>query len=114
MFRRPDEIDTAKDYAKLFYDIGNLIEVLKLRYVIIPNTCKVSLGAEINLLSRIAIVQPRIWFDKEYNEYKLTKGLKKHIEIFKENIEKASQQSAKVIVFPEMFFPASQISVVSQ
>lgn len=110
MFRRPEEIDTAKDYAKLFYDIGNLIEVLKLRYVIIPNTRKVSLGAEINPLPRIAIVQPRIWFDKEYNEYKLAKGLKKHIEIFKENIEKASQQSANVIVFPEMFFPASQIS----
>ena len=111
IFRRPDEIDTPKDYTKLLYDINDLIEVLKFRYVIISNTRKVSLGAKTNPLPRIAIVQPRIWFDKEYDEYKLTEeSLKGHIEIFKDSIERACQQSADVIVFPEMFFPSSQIS----
>lgn len=110
MFRSPDKVDTFRDYPKLFHDIKDLIEVLKLRYVIIPNTRKVGLGAVTNPLSRIAIVQPRIWFDKEYNEYQLTReGLKKHMEIFDESIKKASQQSANVIVFPEMFFPSSKM-----
>lgn len=66
-------------------------------------------------MPRIAIVQPRIWFDREYNEYKLNnEGLKNHLEIYKESIEKASLQSANVIVFPEMFFPSSQISYLKE
>jgi hypothetical protein len=43
MFHSPDEVDTLKDYAKLFYEISDLIEVLELRYVVIPNTRNVSL-----------------------------------------------------------------------
>lgn len=110
MFRHPDDVDAIKDYSKLFSDICDIIEILKLRYIVIPNLRKISLGTEISRSPRIAIVQPRICIDIDYENFQLTEeGSRKHLDIFNEYVEKAKQQSANVIVFPEMFFPASQI-----
>ena len=110
MFRRPDNVEALQDYSKLFCSLCEIIEVLKLRYIVIPNLRKISLGMEINKLPRIAIVQPKISINTDYKGFQLTdKGSRKHIDMFTEYVDEAKLQSVDVIVFPEMFFPASQI-----
>ena len=110
MFRRPDDVDAIKDYSKLFHDICEIIQILKLRYIIIPNLRKISLGMESTKTPRIAIVQPKICISTDYRNFQLTeKGSKTHLEIFNKCVDEAKRHSAEIIVFPEMFFPASQI-----
>jgi len=55
-------------------------------------------------------VQPKICISTDYRNFQLTeKGSKTHIEIFNKYVDEAKRHSADIIVFPEMFFPASQI-----
>jgi predicted amidohydrolase len=110
MFRRPDNVEALQDYSKLFSGICEIIEFLKLRYIVIPNLRKISLGMKINKSPRIAIVQPKICIETDYKDFQLTEdGSKNHLNIFTDYVDKAKQQSVNAIVFPEMFFPASQI-----
>jgi hypothetical protein len=110
MFRRPDDVNALKDYSKLFYDICEIIQILKLRHIVIPNLRKISLGMESIKTPRIAIVQPKICINKDYGSFQLTEyGSKTHLEIFNEYVDEAKRQSVDIVVFPEMFFPASQI-----
>jgi predicted amidohydrolase len=109
MFRRPDDVDAQRDYPKLFYDICEIIQILKLRYIVIPNLRKFSLGREVSEIARIAIAQPKICINTDYKGFQLTEeGSKTHLELFNEYVEEAKKKSVDVVIFPEMFFPASQ------
>ncbi len=110
MFRRPDSVEAKQDYSKLFNSIRGIIDILKLRYIVMPNLRKISIGMEIHKSPRIAIVQPKIDLKTDYKEFQLTEeGSRHHLSIFEKYIDNAMLQSVDAIVFPEMFFPASQI-----
>lgn len=112
MYRKPDEIDSARDYSNLFSEISDLIETLKFRYVVIPNVRKVRFGSYVRPFSRIALVQPKISSDECYtkDDYTLNRiGLEYNLKIFNDMLGQAVQNDADAIVFPEMFFPASEL-----
>jgi hypothetical protein len=109
MYRQPDEIDSARDYSNLLSEISDLIETLKFRYVVLPNVHKISFSSCVKRFSRIALAQPRISFDKCYtkDDYALNRvGSEKHLKIFRDSIDKAVQNDADAVVFPELFFPS--------
>ncbi|AET64304.1 carbon-nitrogen hydrolase family protein [Methanothrix harundinacea] len=112
IYRKPDEIDSSKDYSNLLSEISDLIETLKFRYVVLPNVRRVSVGSYVKPFSRIALVQPKISFDECYtkDDYALNRiGLEQNLKIFDDMLDQAVQKDADVIIFPEIFFPASEL-----
>jgi hypothetical protein len=110
MYRKPDEIDSSREYSNLLSEISELIEILKFRYVILPKVRKISFGSIVKPSSRIALVQPKISLNKCYNkdDYTLNRiGLDQNLELFDDMLYKAVQNNADAVVFPEMFFPTS-------
>lgn len=112
MYRKPDEIDSSRDYLNLLSEISDLIEILKFRYVVIPKVRKISFGSFVKPSSRIALVQPKISFDKCYikDDYALNRiGIDQNLKLFDDMLDKAVQNDADAIVFPEIFFPAFEL-----
>lgn len=112
MYRKPDEINSARDYSNLLSEISDLVETLKFRYVVLPNVRKVSLGSSVKSFSRVALVQPKISFDGCYttDDYALNRlGINHNLKIFNDMLDQAVQNDADAIVFPEMFYPVSEL-----
>ncbi|MDF0591588.1 carbon-nitrogen hydrolase family protein [Candidatus Methanocrinis natronophilus] len=112
MYRKPDEIDSSRDYSNLLSEISDLIETLKFRYVVLPKVRKISFGSSVKPSSRIALIQPKISFDECYIKegYALNRiGLDRNLKIFDDMLDQAVQNDADAIVFPEIFFPVSEL-----
>jgi len=73
IFHSPNDVNVSQDYLNLFHNISIIIDMLKMRYIVIPNLRKISLGMEISQSPRIAIVQPKISINKDYKNFQLTK-----------------------------------------
>lgn len=110
MYRPPDEVHSVEDYSTLSSKVSDLVETLRFRYVVIPNVRKVSLGSRAKACSRIALVQPQISLDHDYQDFRLTPdGVERHLEVFRTSLAQASQNGVDVIAFPELFFPTTHL-----
>ena len=115
MFHLPDQVNIKIDYQKIYFEMKELMDVLEFRYIIIKNVEPINVGSKPFDSPRIALVQPKISIDRDYENFQLnSEGRIRHINIFVECINEAIRQNAQAIIFPEMFYPTSDIQMLKE
>ena len=113
MFHLPNQVNIKIDYHNIYLEMSELRNILDFRYVIIKNVEPINVGSETFDSPRIALVQPKISIDRDYENFQLnSEGRIRHLNIFSECINGAIRQNAQVIIFPEMFYPTTDIQLL--
>ncbi len=115
MFHLPNQVKIKKDYLSIYLEMKELMKALEFRYVVIKNVKPVNIGSKILDSPRVAIVQPRISIYDDYRDYQLTSdGRDRHLKAFNKYFDEAVKKQANIIIFPEMFFPISDIEHLAE
>ena len=68
MFHLHGHVNIKKDYLDIYREMNELMESLEFRYIIINNVKPINVGSKVLDSPRIALVQPQISINRDYDE----------------------------------------------